>query len=95
MKHIRKFNESKGKKYLVQYFSESGTQSDNEFIGVYDDYESAKLAKEEWIHQNIVPKEELDKMLDSGKIDQYEYDDHLDQYDYYDECVVIEEILPN
>lgn len=38
MKHIRKFNESKGKKYLVQYFSESGTQSDNEVIGVYDDY---------------------------------------------------------
>lgn len=40
-------------KYKVEYKTDTGTRSDDEFIGIYDSYEEAQKAKQSYINDDI------------------------------------------
>lgn len=78
-------------RYLVKYMSESG-HNEFEIIGIFSTPEEADDAKRDWIASNTIPQDELDDMLENGEIDQYEYDDHLNEPSYLNNLVAIIEI---
>lgn len=79
-------------KYKVEYCTDTGTHSDNEFIGIYDSYEDAKMAKKRYIVDNLGT---LDQYLiangyqlgDSDGISDYNY-----ELSRLVGCVCIEEV---
>ena len=71
-------------KYLVEYYSESGTSSDNEFIGFFDTREEAEIAKNEYINETCGTLEEWLK-FDTE-------DEYYETLEYYRGCVGIEEV---
>jgi hypothetical protein len=79
-------------KYKVEYCSENGSPSDNDFIGIFHDKLSMNNAISEYIKSVTIPINVLDKMLKDGDIDQDEYNDHIEEIEKIKNSIVIEEI---
>ena len=79
-------------KYKVTHISESGTYSDNEFIGIYNSIELAEEAKKNYIQKITMSEDNLQELLNNGEIDQFEFDDHLEEFSKIGKFVVIENV---
>ena len=75
-------------KYKVEYYTDSGTRSDDEFIGIYDSIEEAEEAKKKYI---------LDEIGEKSLFDTEDF--LIEEWDYYnqklDNCVVVEPLSSN
>lgn len=75
-------------KYKVEYYTDTGTRSDNEFIGIYDTKKEAQEAKKKYIDSEIGEKPLQDTK--DYLIEEWEYD-----YERLMDCVVVESLPTN
>lgn len=73
--------------YVVQYLTETGTPSDNEFIGSYNTMEKAKKAKQLYIEDQIGKLTDVEKEPD---FDLTEYNENLE---YLERTVCIDKVV--
>lgn len=69
--------------YKVEYYTESGTPSDNEFIGIYTTPEEAADAKQRYLNDNCGP---------NPGINDPDYHDWLYEMRSLRNCVIIQQV---
>lgn len=61
-------------RYKVDYYTNTGSPSDNDFIGIFDTPEQAKLAKDEYINEHMGDSKEEYCELNCCDEEEYEYE---------------------
>jgi len=75
-------------KYKVDYYTSTGTMSDNDFIGIFNTPKEASDAKTEYI--KVYMGESKEEYCELNECDEEEYYDELKNYE---NSIVIEPIL--
>ena len=76
--------------FRVEYITDCGSPSDNEFIGVYEDIKLAKNAKKLYIDERIGPKPLIEDYVDQSEFT-FDLDDWEEEIERMKNCVIVEE----
>ena len=79
-------------KYKVEYYTDTGTPSDNEFIGIYSTKEKAIIAKKRYINDQLGTLAEYTE--DNGDLNRRSSieEEYYEDVQRLENCVVIEPV---